>query len=74
MTTGEIRRIYEGRAAGNGAVLATAGDLVFWGDITQVLRAFDAETGKILWQSEPLGATFRRARSLMLSTASSTSR
>jgi alcohol dehydrogenase (cytochrome c) len=57
MQTGEIRRIYEGRAAGYGAVLATAGDLIFWGDITQVLRAFDAESGEILWQSEPLGAT-----------------
>jgi len=57
MRTGAITRLYEGRAAGNGAVLATAGDLVFWGDITQVLRAFDAETGKILWESAPLGAT-----------------
>jgi alcohol dehydrogenase (cytochrome c) len=38
-------------------VLATAGNLVFWGDITQVLRAFDADSGKVLWQSEPLGAT-----------------
>ncbi|HEX7079552.1 MAG TPA: PQQ-binding-like beta-propeller repeat protein [Gammaproteobacteria bacterium] len=57
MTTGEIHRLHEGRAAGNGAVLATAGGLVFWGDITQVLRAFDAETGEILWESEPLGAT-----------------
>jgi alcohol dehydrogenase (cytochrome c) len=57
MRTGEIEHLYEGRAAGNGAVLATAGGLVFWGDIAQVLRAFDAETGEILWQSEPLGAT-----------------
>ena len=57
MTTGEIDRIYEQRAAGNGAVLATAGDLIFWGDIMQVLRAFDAETGEVLWESEPLGAT-----------------
>jgi alcohol dehydrogenase (cytochrome c) len=57
MSTGKLDRIYEGRAAGNGAMLATAGNLVFWGDIAQVLRAFDAETGKILWQSEPLGAT-----------------
>lgn len=39
MRTGAITRLYEGRAAGNGAMLATAGDLVFWGDITQVLRA-----------------------------------
>jgi len=57
MRTGEIRRLYEARTAGNGAMLATAGDLLFWGDIGQVLRAFDPETGKILWQSEPLGAT-----------------
>jgi alcohol dehydrogenase (cytochrome c) len=57
MRTGEIRRIYEARLAGNGAMLATAGDLLFWGDIGQVLRAFDAETGRVLWQSEPLGAT-----------------
>jgi PQQ-dependent dehydrogenase (methanol/ethanol family) len=57
MTSGEIHRLYEGRAAGNGAVLATAGGLVFWGDIAQVLRAFDAENGEILWESEPLGAT-----------------
>jgi alcohol dehydrogenase (cytochrome c) len=57
MRTGEIARIYEARLAGNGAMLATAGGLLFWGDIGQVLRAFDAETGKVLWQSEPLGAT-----------------
>ena len=57
MRTGKITRLYEGRAGGNGAVLATAGGVLFWGDITQVLRAFDAETGKILWESEPLGAT-----------------
>ena len=57
MRTGEMKVLYEGRAADNGAVLATAGGLVFWGDIAQVLRAFDAETGRILWQSEPLGAS-----------------
>jgi alcohol dehydrogenase (cytochrome c) len=57
MRTGEIHRIYEARLAGNGAMLATAGDLLFWGDIGQVLRAFDADTGKVLWESAPLGAT-----------------
>ena len=57
MRTGAMKVLYEGRAAGNGAVLATAGGLVFWGDIAQVLRAFDAETGQVLWQSEPLGST-----------------
>ncbi len=61
MTTGQIHRIYEGRAGGNGAVLATAGNLVFWGDIEQVLRAFDAKTGEVLWQSEPLGATVQNS-------------
>ncbi len=57
MRTGEIRRLYETALAGNGAMLATAGDLLFAGDIGQVLRAFDAATGEILWESEPLGAT-----------------
>ncbi|MBN1240799.1 MAG: PQQ-binding-like beta-propeller repeat protein [Gammaproteobacteria bacterium] len=61
MATGEIERIYEARAGGMGAVLATAGDVVFWGDILQVLRAFDAETGEILWESEPLGATVQNS-------------
>jgi alcohol dehydrogenase (cytochrome c) len=61
MTTGEVHRLYQGRAAGNGAVLATAGNVVFWGDITQVLRAFDAESGKVLWQSEPLGSTVQNS-------------
>jgi alcohol dehydrogenase (cytochrome c) len=57
LRTGEIRRLYETSLAGNGAMLATAGDLLFAGDIGQVLRAFDAETGEILWESAPLGAT-----------------
>ena len=40
--TGEITRIYEGRVGGNGAMLTTAGGLLFWGDVMQVLHAFDA--------------------------------
>ena len=51
MTTGEIQRLYEGRAPGNGATLVTAGDVVFWGDLNQKFRAFDADTGKILWET-----------------------
>ena len=51
LETGEIRHIYKGRAPGNGAVVATAGDLVFWGDLDQKFRAFDADTGKILWET-----------------------
>ncbi|MDX1562499.1 MAG: PQQ-binding-like beta-propeller repeat protein [Gammaproteobacteria bacterium] len=59
MRTGEITRFHEGRAGGNGAMLATAGGLLFWGDIMQVLRAFDPVTGDVLWQSEPLGSTIQ---------------
>jgi len=51
MATGEIQRLYEGRAPGNGATLVTAGDVVFWGDLNQKFRAFDADTGKILWET-----------------------
>jgi alcohol dehydrogenase (cytochrome c) len=51
METGEIQHIYKGRAPGNGAALATAGDVVFWGDLDQKFRAFDAVTGKVLWES-----------------------
>jgi len=51
MATGEIQRIYEGRAPGTGATLVTAGDLVFWGDLDHHFYAFDADTGSILWQT-----------------------
>ena len=51
LSTGEILRFDQGRAPGNGAMLATAGDLVFHGDMTRRFRAFDAETGKQLWES-----------------------
>jgi alcohol dehydrogenase (cytochrome c) len=32
-------------------VLATAGGLVFWGDLDRRFRAFDAESGEILWET-----------------------
>jgi PQQ-dependent dehydrogenase (methanol/ethanol family) len=51
MSTGEILRFNVGRAPTNGAVLATAGDLIFHGDLNRRFRAFDADTGKELWQS-----------------------
>jgi PQQ-dependent dehydrogenase (methanol/ethanol family) len=57
MRTGEILRFNEGRVGGDGAMLTTAGGLLFWGDIMQVFHAFDAATGRELWRSEPLGAT-----------------
>jgi alcohol dehydrogenase (cytochrome c) len=51
MSTGEPKVIYRGRAPGNGAMLATAGDLVFWGDLDGKLHAFDAASGKTLWET-----------------------
>src|SRR5262245_54609141 len=51
MTTGEIQRIYQGRVPGVAATLATAGDVVFWGALDRKFRAFDADSGKILWET-----------------------
>ena len=51
MSTGRLQRFYTGPHPGNGAILATAGELIFWGDMNRRLRAFDAETGEILWES-----------------------
>lgn len=51
LETGEIRRFDKGRAPGNGALLTTAGDLVFHGDMDRRFRAFDVSTGEQLWQS-----------------------
>ncbi len=56
MATGRLQRFYEAPYPGNGAMLATAGDLIFWGDMNRRLHAFDADTGKILWESI-VGAT-----------------
>ncbi len=51
LATGETLRFDVGRAPGNGAMLATAGDLVFHGDMSRRFRAFDAATGKQLWET-----------------------
>jgi PQQ-dependent dehydrogenase (methanol/ethanol family) len=51
LTTGEILRFDVGRAPGNGAMLATAGNLVFHGDMSRRFKAFDANTGKQLWET-----------------------
>jgi alcohol dehydrogenase (cytochrome c) len=51
MATGQIQRIYTAPVPGNGAILATAGDLIFWGDLNRRFRALDAESGKILWET-----------------------
>jgi alcohol dehydrogenase (cytochrome c) len=51
MTTGQTTTFYNGKAPSNGATLSTGGGLVFWGDLDRHFFAFDAETGKILWQT-----------------------
>lgn len=48
--TGEMKVLYSQPQASSGSALATAGDLVFWGDQNRRLRAFDADSGKILWE------------------------
>jgi alcohol dehydrogenase (cytochrome c) len=50
LATGKIEQIYKGPAPINGAMLATAGDLIFFGDLDRRLRALDATTGKVLWE------------------------
>ena len=51
METGEMKRIYSQAAPGNGSALTTAGDLLFWGDLNRRFRAFDPDTGKVLWEA-----------------------
>jgi PQQ-dependent dehydrogenase (methanol/ethanol family) len=51
MATGEMQRIFSQAAPGNGSALTTAGDLLFWGDLNRRFRAFDPDTGKVLWEA-----------------------
>ena len=50
-STGETLWSYRQRAAIYGSLLATGGNLIFSGDIVRRFRAFDAETGDVLWQT-----------------------
>lgn len=50
ISTGKIDHIFKGPAPINGAMLLTAGDLLFFGDLGQKLRALDAANGKVLWE------------------------
>jgi alcohol dehydrogenase (cytochrome c) len=52
--TGKALWTHDQRAA-IGSILTTAGDLVFAGDFHRYFRAFDAESGKVLWEI-PLSA------------------
>jgi alcohol dehydrogenase (cytochrome c) len=51
MTSGRIMRFAQQRAPDNGAILVTAGELVFHGDLNRRFRAFHASTGELLWQT-----------------------
>jgi alcohol dehydrogenase (cytochrome c) len=51
VATGELTRLFETCAPGNGATLVTAGDVVFWGDLARNFRAIDADNGKVLWET-----------------------
>jgi len=51
LSTGEMTKFDVQRQPGTGALLATAGGLIFHGDINRRFRAFDAATGKKLWES-----------------------
>ena len=51
VATGQIQKFFTQRIPSNTAVLATAGDLVFWGDMNRHFRAHDADSGKVLWET-----------------------
>lgn len=51
LSTGEMMRFATGMTPGTGGLLTTAGGLVFHGDINRRFSAYDAATGKQLWQS-----------------------
>jgi alcohol dehydrogenase (cytochrome c) len=51
MSTGEMKILYSQPQGSASSALVTAGDLLFWGDQNRRLRAFDAESGKVLWES-----------------------
>ena len=50
VATGKPRWVHRQRAGIGGSVLTTAGGLVFVSDDARRFRAFDADTGEILWE------------------------
>ena len=50
VATGETRWVHRQRAGIGGSVLTTGGGLVFVTDDARRFRAFDAETGEIIWE------------------------
>lgn len=51
LETGHMQHWPSGRMPTNSAILATAGNLVFWGDINRRYQALDADSGEILWET-----------------------
>ena len=51
MQTGRKEVFHSQAYPSNGAVLATAGELIFWGDMNRRIMAFDASSGEKLWES-----------------------
>ncbi len=51
LETGEITLWPSGRIPNNSSVLATAGDLIFLGDINRRYRAMDPDSGEVLWET-----------------------
>ncbi len=51
ISTGKLAWQFTQRAPNAGATLATGGNLVCVGDLNRRFRAFDAKTGKILWET-----------------------
>lgn len=52
LETGEILRFNQSAVPTAGGMLATAGGVVFNGDVGRRFRAFDDETGAVLWETE----------------------
>jgi alcohol dehydrogenase (cytochrome c) len=55
MATGRIKRLHTQRNPANGAILLTAGDLLFWGDMSGTFYAIDSVAGEILWDTRVQG-------------------
>ena len=51
MTTGEMKIIHSQAAPSAGSALLTAGNLFFWGDQNRRFRAFDADSGEVIWET-----------------------
>jgi alcohol dehydrogenase (cytochrome c) len=51
LSTGEMRILHSQPQPSQGSALVTDGDLVFWGDQNRRFRAFDADSGQVLWES-----------------------